>query len=115
MHLLYAHIIGGVDYDSGPYTVTFTAGQTSASFDIPINDNNILETNEDFTITINSSSLPNGVTRDIPGTATVTIMDDDGIVILTRFCVSPEMRLYVIAREFVTSLLISLSMGSKQV
>jgi len=82
MRLLSAHITGGVDYDSGPYSVMFTAGMTSVSFDVPINDDNILETNEDFTITINSSSLPNGVTRDSPGAATVTIMDDDGIVVL---------------------------------
>ena len=93
MRLLSAHITGGVDYDSGPYSVMFTAGMTSVSFDVPINDDNILETNEDFTLTIDSSSLPNGVTRD---------------------SVSLELRLYVIAREFVTSLLINLSMGSKQ-
>jgi len=68
---------GGVDYNSGPYSVTFTAGQTSATFDIVIVDNNILEANEDFTLTIVQSSLPTGVTRGNPGSATVTILDND--------------------------------------
>ena len=68
---------GGVDYDSGPYTVTFTAGQTSVPFDVAIIDNNILEANEDFTLTIIQSSLPDGVTRGNPFRATVTILDND--------------------------------------
>ena len=66
---------GGVDYDSGPYTVTFTAGQTSASFDIPINDDNILENTEMFTLTINPPSLSTCITVGGPGQANVTIMD----------------------------------------
>ena len=69
---------GGVDYDSGPYTVTFTAGITMASFNVSINDDNILENDEDFILTIMSGTLPDGVTRDGDGQATVTIVDDDG-------------------------------------
>ena len=37
-----------MDYTSGPYTVTFPAGQTTATFNIPITDDMILEINEDF-------------------------------------------------------------------
>ena len=66
-----------MDYGSGPYTVTFPAGETSASFDIPINDDDILEVNEDFMLTIDPSSLPTGGTVGNPGQATVTIVDDD--------------------------------------
>ena len=69
---------GGVDYVSGPYTVTFPAGQTRATFNVPITDDNISEGNENFILTINSSSLPTGVTVGDPGQATVTIVDDDG-------------------------------------
>ena len=69
---------GGVDYDSGPYTVTFNAGQTSASIDVPINNDNILEDDEDFILTIMAGTLPDGVTRDGDGQATVTIIDDEG-------------------------------------
>ena len=66
-----------MDYDSGPYTVTFPAGQTTVIFNIPINDDNILEGNENFILTINASSLSNGVTRGGPYQATVTIVDND--------------------------------------
>ena len=67
---------GGVDYDSGPYTVTFPAGTTRASFDVPINDDNFCENNEDFTLTILRGTLPDGITRE-GGRGTVTIVDDD--------------------------------------
>ena len=66
-----------MDYTSGPYTVTFPAGQTTATFDVPINDDNILEGNENFILTIDGTSLPTGITRGSPGEATVTIVDDD--------------------------------------
>ena len=66
-----------MDYDSGPYTVTIPAGQTNATFNVPITDDNILEGNENFTLTINTSSLSNGVTRDDLNQATVTIVDND--------------------------------------
>ena len=68
---------GGVDYNSGPYSVTFTAGQTTAAINVPINDDNILENTEDFTVTIMRGALPTGVTRGDPGSATVNIMDND--------------------------------------
>ena len=74
---------GGVDYDSGPYTVTFTAGDTSASVSVPINDDDILEDDEDFTLTIMSGTLPDGVTRDGAGQTIITLVDDEGEVILT--------------------------------
>ena len=67
----------GVDYDSGPYIVTFTAGMTSATINVPINDDNTLESNEDFTVTIIRARLPDGVTRGNPGGTTVTITDND--------------------------------------
>ena len=72
-----------MDYTSGPYTVTFPAGQTTATFDVPINNDNILEGDEDFLLTIDETSLPTGVTRGIPGKATVTIVDYDGKKILS--------------------------------
>jgi len=68
---------GGVDYDSGIYTVTIPAGQTRVPFDVPINNDLIPEGNEDFTVAIDSSSLPNGVRPGTPSSATVTIVDDE--------------------------------------
>ena len=67
----------GVDYDSGPYTVTFPAGVTTVSFNIPITDDRILESDEDFNLIIDASSLPNDVTTGSPQQATVTIAEDD--------------------------------------
>ena len=48
---------GGVDYNSGPYTVMFTAGQISVTFYIPINDDSILEGDERFTLTVSNATL----------------------------------------------------------
>jgi len=67
---------GGVDYNSGPYTVPFPAGVTSVSFDVPINNDNIVENNETFNLTILSSSS-NKVTLGSSVEATVTIFDRD--------------------------------------
>ena len=66
-----------MDYISGPYTVTFPAGQTTATFNIPINDDGMLEGNENFMLTVSSSSLLDGVTRGTSSKATVIIMDND--------------------------------------
>ena len=46
-------------------------------FGIPINDDAIIENNENFTLTIDPSSLPTGVTVGNPQ-AIVTIIDNDG-------------------------------------
>ena len=67
-----------MDYDSGPYTVTIPAGQTTATFNVPITDDMILEGSENFMLTIDETSLPDDVTRGTPGEATVNIVDDDG-------------------------------------
>ena len=65
-----------MDYTSGPYSVTFPAGVTNVPFSISVNDDNVFEENENFTLTINSS-LPTGVMVGNPGQATVTIVDND--------------------------------------
>ena len=49
---------------------------TSATFDVPINDDNILEDDEDFTLTIDSSDDVVVVDDDM-GSTTVTINNDD--------------------------------------
>ena len=65
-----------MDYTSGPYTVTFPAGQTTASFNVLITADNVFEGNENFTLTIDSSSLPTGLTVGDPGQATVIITEE---------------------------------------
>ena len=68
---------GGIDYNSGPYNVTFSPGVTRAPFDIMINNDNILERNESFRLTIAMDSLPKKVTNVSIAQATVIIVDDD--------------------------------------
>ena len=67
-----------MDYRSGPYKVKFTAGKTHASINVSLTDDNIFESNENFMITIDPSSLPSNVTVGDPRQVTVTIVDNDG-------------------------------------
>jgi len=67
-----------VDYNSRRYRVTFSAGVTSVTFDVPITDDSILEGNENFMLTIDQSSLPTYVNHGDPGKATVTIVENEG-------------------------------------
>ena len=73
-----------MDYDSGPYTVTIPAGQTTATFNVSITDDMILEGDENFMLTIDSSSLPTDVTRGNPGEAMVTIYEDGKLKLKTK-------------------------------
>ena len=66
------------DYKSGPYSVTFTAGMTTASLSIPINDDDIFEEHETFILMIDSTSLPNDVTLGSPRAVVISITDNDG-------------------------------------
>ena len=68
---------GDVDYDSGPYIVIFPAGMTSVSLNVSIINDDMLEDEENFLLTIDLSSLPNNVTVGDPEEAIVTIVDDD--------------------------------------
>ena len=55
-----------------------SAGGTVALLTIAINDDNTFEGNENFTLVIDSSSLPSDVTIIHPGWTTLTIIEDDG-------------------------------------
>ena len=70
-------LTGGNDYNSGPYTVTFASGVTTAPFNIPITDDVIFEGNESIKFEIINSSLPSNVSVSNPDQATVIILDDD--------------------------------------
>ena len=59
---------------------------TLASFNVPINNDNILESNETFDLIIDSSSLPNNVTVGDPGQTTVIILANDREYNLMCFC-----------------------------
>ena len=59
----------------------FPAGVTQGSFSISANNDMILEDNENFTLIINSSSVPNYVNSF--DQATVIIVDDEGISVFS--------------------------------
>ena len=67
----------GVDYKSGPYSVTFPAGQINATFNVSIMDDDISEGNEYFNLSIDLSSLPIEVNTSNPAEVLVTIVDDE--------------------------------------
>ena len=68
-------ITGGDDYNSGPYNITFSAGMTSSSLAIMINDDSVFEDDESFSLTIDS--VPSSITIGDPREATVTIVDNE--------------------------------------
>ena len=75
-----------MDYDSGPYNITFPAGTTSVPFNISITDDDILEDDENFLLTIDLSLLPSNITASDPYQATVTIVDKDGMLTVMPEC-----------------------------
>ena len=66
-----------MDYDFGSHNVTFTSGMIRVLFNVSITNDNILENEENFIITIDQSSLPNGVSVGNGSQARVEIVDDD--------------------------------------
>ena len=54
-------ITGDDDYKPGTFNITIPAGEIQVPFNISIIDNNALEANESFSLTIDSSSLPSRV------------------------------------------------------
>ena len=72
------YVGGGVDYNSGPYSVQFNVGVTRVPFNVTLKDDSSKENNETFTLSINSSSLPNGINVGDHVQTTVTILNDDG-------------------------------------
>ena len=69
--------IAGTDYNTGPYSVTFPAGKTRASFNITITDDTLVEGKENFTLSVDQSSLPDTVSIGDHHETTVTILDND--------------------------------------
>ena len=72
-HVFLLYIVGeGVDYNSGPHTVIFPIGSTTASFNITIKDDSVLE---DKVFNVSIISITNGHIVGTPAVATVTIID----------------------------------------
>jgi len=63
----------GADYTTTSGTINFIAGQTSATFDVPILDDALVEGNETFNLALSNPSA--GATLGAQSTAVVTIVD----------------------------------------
>ena len=70
--------VGGVDYNAGLYTITFFAEDVRITFNISINDDNILEMIEEFNLTISSTSPPARIFSGNIQETNVFIIDNDG-------------------------------------
>lgn len=81
-YLLFMHInvviwnLGGTDYSPGLHILKFSAGITSASFEVSISDTTF-EDNENFYMTVDRYLLPRGITVGSHAQTLITIIDDD--------------------------------------
>ncbi len=71
------HLTGGVDYETGSYTVSFTAGQMYATLMVSTMDDNTTELSEYFMVVINSTDQPSAAEIGSPNKTVITIEDND--------------------------------------
>ena len=88
-HLIINCVSGDVDYRlPSMVDVIFSVGMQNASINVPIIDDNIKESEEDFYAIINLDSLPNDIIIGQNCNITVTIVDNDSKYIASTlsFC-----------------------------
>ena len=93
---LYSICTAPGDYTSGGYSLSFSAGQTSATLSVQTSDNNIAELEEFFKVMIKGSDRSDKVVIGDPDTGYVTIEDNDG-EIEDNTCVRTYVRMNVCA------------------
>ena len=78
-HILFSacHLTAGSDYTPGPYTVSFSAGQTSAILMVSITDDDAVELSEYFAVMISSVDTPEVVEIGSSDTSFITIEDNE--------------------------------------
>ena len=74
---LLPHLTAGDDYEAGPYTVNFSAGQQNATLMVSTMEDSITELSEYFKVVITSTDQPGRVEIDSPNMAFITIKDND--------------------------------------
>ena len=67
----------GDDYETGPYTVSFSAGQMYATLMVSTVDDNTTELSEYFRVVITSTSQPSVVRIGSPNVSFITVEDND--------------------------------------
>ena len=71
------HLTGGADYETGPYTVSFTAGELYATLIVSTIDDNTTELSEYFSATITSTDQPSAAEIGSPNITFINIEDND--------------------------------------
>ena len=67
----------GSNYESGPYTVTFSAGEMSATLMVSTTDDDTTELSEYFRVVIASTDQPGLVVISSPNVSVITIEDNE--------------------------------------
>ena len=67
----------GSDYEAGPYSVTFTAGQMYATLMVSTMDDNTTELSEYFSVAITSTDQPSAAEIGSPNKTVIAIEDND--------------------------------------
>ena len=81
-----ASVTAGNDYEAGPYTVSFGAGQQYATLMVSTVEDNTTELSEYFEVVITSTDQPGRVEIGSPNMAFITIEDNDpGTYVATTF------------------------------
>ena len=70
-------VTGNMDYQLRPFSLTFTASVNAIPVIVVFIDDNVFEGNENFTLTIDPSSLPNNVMVTQPSEVVVVISDNN--------------------------------------
>ena len=79
MYIRIQNLVGeNADYASGPYYIMFNTGMSRAHFEVKINDDNEMEDDEEFTLIINTDSLPSNIFNGTHTKANVIITSTDG-------------------------------------
>ena len=71
------HLTAGDDYETGPYTVTLTAGLMYATLMVSTVDDTITELSEYFRVEITSTNQPGVIEIGSPNMSFITIEDND--------------------------------------
>ena len=85
------HSTAASDYEAGPYTVTFTAGDMYATLMVPTMDDNTTELSEYFKVAINSTDQPSVVEIGTRNKTVIPIEDNDPGIILCLPCLTIQM------------------------
>ena len=71
------HLTAGDDYETGPYTVSFSAGESYVIVMVSTVEDKITELSEYFKVVINSTDQPSVVEIGSPNMSFITIEDND--------------------------------------